>query len=56
MKSSFIGSSHELGFPLPLTAAVMEMMQALKVDGLGDADHGSLVKFYEKLAHVEVKR
>jgi len=34
----------------------MEMMQALKTDGLGDADHGSLVQYYEKMAKVEVRR
>ncbi len=49
-------TSHEIGVPLPLTAAVMEMMQALKVDGYGDSDHGALVRYYEKLAQVEVKR
>jgi len=49
-------TSREIGVPLPLTAAVMEMMQALKVDGLGDADHCSLVRHYEKMAHIEVKR
>lgn len=49
-------TSHEVGVPLPLTAQVMEMMQALKADGLGERDHGSLVQFYEKLAKVEVKR
>ena len=49
-------TSHEIGVPLPLTASVMEMMQALKVDGMGDLDHGSLVRYYEKLAQVEVKR
>jgi 2-hydroxy-3-oxopropionate reductase len=49
-------TSREIGVPLPLTAAVMEMMQALKVDGLGDADHCSLVQHYEKMAHIEVKR
>lgn len=54
--SNVLETSHELGVPLPLTAAVMEMMQALKVDGLGDADHSSLVKYYEKMANVEVKR
>ncbi len=47
---------HEVGVPLPLTAAVMEIMQALKVDGLGDADHGAIVRYYEKLAKVEVAR
>jgi 2-hydroxy-3-oxopropionate reductase len=49
-------TAHEIGAPLPLTAAVMEMMQALKVDGQGDADHAGLIQFYEKLAKVEVKR
>ena len=49
-------TAHELGVPLPLTASVMEVMQALKADGLGDADHCSVVKFYEKLAKTEVGR
>lgn len=54
--NNVLETSHEIGVPLPLTAAVMEMMQALKVDGLGDADHGSLIRYYEKLAKAEVKR
>jgi len=49
-------TSHEVGVPLPLTSAVMEMMQALKVDGMGNSDHCSLARYYEKLAHIEVKR
>jgi len=49
-------TSHSIGVPLQLTASVMEIMQALKVDGLGDADHGSLVRYYEKMAGIEVKR
>ncbi len=44
------------GVPLPLTAQAMEIMQALKVDGMGDADHSAIVRFYEKLAKVEVKK
>jgi 2-hydroxy-3-oxopropionate reductase len=51
-----LDTSHEIGVPLPLTSAVMEIMQALKVDGLGENDHGSLIQYYEKLAKVEVKR
>ena len=51
-----LNTSHELGVPLPLTAAVMEIMQALKVDGKGDNDHGGLIQFYERGAHIEVKR
>jgi 2-hydroxy-3-oxopropionate reductase len=54
--ANVLDTSHELGVPLPLTAAVMEMMQAVKADGEGNSDHCSLVKYYEKLAHVEVKR
>lgn len=51
-----LDTSHDVGVPLPLTAAVMEMMQALKVDGKGDNDHGGLIQYYEKLAQIEVKR
>jgi 2-hydroxy-3-oxopropionate reductase len=51
-----LDTAHQLGVPLPLTAAVMETLQALKVDGLGDADHGAIVRHYEKLAQVEVRR
>jgi len=32
------------------------MMQALKADGQGDADHCSLVRYYEKMAKTEVRR
>ncbi|WP_159885174.1 2-hydroxy-3-oxopropionate reductase [Paenibacillus puerhi] len=49
-------TSQEVGVPLPLTTSVLEMMLALKADGLGDCDHGGLVRYYEKLAKVEVKR
>ncbi len=49
-------TAHEIGVPLPLTAAVLEMMQALKVADLGDSDHCALVRFYENMAKVEVKR
>lgn len=54
--NNVLETSHEIGVPLPLTAAVMEMMQVLKVDGMGELDHGSLVRYYEKMANVEVKR
>ena len=51
-----LDTSHEVGVSLPLTAAVMEIMQALKVDGKGDNDHGGLIQYYEKMAKAEVKR
>ena len=49
-------TAHEIGVPLPLTAGVMEIMQALKVDGKQGNDHGGLIQYYEKAAQVEVKR
>lgn len=49
-------TAHEIGVPLPLTSGVMEILQALKVDGLGNADHGAIVRYYEKMAQIEVKR
>lgn len=49
-------TSHGIGAQLPLTAAVMEMMQALRTDGLGDADHSALACYYEKLTKVDVTR
>lgn len=51
-----LDTSHGVGAQLPLTAAVMEMMQAVRADGLGTADHSALACYYEKLAKVEVTR
>lgn len=51
-----LDTSHGVGAQLPLTAAVLEMMQALKADELGTADHCALARYYEKLANVEVTR
>ncbi len=49
-------TSEEVGAPLPLTASVMEIMQALSKEGLGDSDHGAIVRHFEKQANIEVKR
>jgi 2-hydroxy-3-oxopropionate reductase len=54
--NNVLETSHGIGVSLPLTAQLMEMMQAIKQDGCGVEDHSSLVKFYEKLANVEVTR
>jgi 2-hydroxy-3-oxopropionate reductase len=51
-----LSAGHAAGVPLPLTAQAMEIMQALKVDGMGDADHSAIIRYYEKLAQVEVKK
>lgn len=51
-----LDTSHGVGAQLPLTAAVMEMMQALRADGHGGSDHSALARYYETLAKVEVSR
>ena len=50
-----LDTAHGIGVSVPLSAAVMEVMQALKVDGKGVDDHGGIIQFYEKLAKVEVR-
>ncbi len=49
-------TAHELGVPLLLSSQIMEIMQALKVDGKAKDDHGGIIQFYEKVAQVKVRR
>jgi 2-hydroxy-3-oxopropionate reductase len=51
-----LDTSHNLGVPLPLTAEVMETLQALKTDGLAANDHSAIVRYYEKAAKTEVRK
>jgi 2-hydroxy-3-oxopropionate reductase len=51
-----LDTGHNLNVPLPLTANVMETLQALKVDGMATDDHSAIVRFYEKLAKIEVRK
>jgi 2-hydroxy-3-oxopropionate reductase len=51
-----LDTAHEIGVPVPLASGVMEIMQALKVDGKGSNDHGGIIQFYEKIAKAEVRR
>ena len=51
-----LDTSHEVGAPLPLTASVMEILQTLKHDDHGNSDHGAIVRYFEKLAKIELKR
>jgi 2-hydroxy-3-oxopropionate reductase len=51
-----LDTAHDVGAPIPLTSQVMEIMQALTVDGKAGNDHAGLVQFYEKLAGVTARR
>ncbi len=53
---NILDTAHAVSSPTPLAAQVMEMMQALKANGMGDIDHGGVIRFYEMMAGVEVKR
>lgn len=48
-------TSYGVGVPLPLTASVREMIHSLTVDGKGNEDHSGLIKYFEKLANMEVE-
>lgn len=51
-----LNAAHAVNSPVPLTAAAMEIMQALKADGHEMEDHSSMVKYYEKIAGVVVEK
>ena len=51
-----LDTGHNLNVPLPLSAHVMETMQYLKANGMDQNDHSAIVRFYEKLAQVEVRK
>lgn len=49
-------TAHSVGSPMPLSAAVMEMLQTLKADGCGKEDHSAIAKYYEKVAGTKIGR
>ena len=49
-----LDTSHAINVSLPLTAQVMEIMQALKVDGRETKDHSAILNYYEKINNVIV--
>ena len=51
-----LDTAHALNAPLPLTANIMETLQALKNDDMGTSDHSAIVRYYEKLAKIEVRK
>ena len=51
-----LDTGFEVGSPLPLTSAVMGMMQWLKANGYETEDHSSLVRYYEYLSKTDVRR
>jgi len=51
-----MATAHALDVPLPFTSQLLEVMQALKVDGHLEDDHSGIVQYFEKLAQVQVRK
>ncbi|MDR1904891.1 MAG: NAD-binding protein [Treponema sp.] len=51
-----LDTAHNLRVPIPLTAEVMEIFQGLRNDGYAANDHSAIVRHYEKLAKIEVRK
>ena len=51
-----LDTAHDLHVGVPLTAGIMEIMQALTIDGEGNSDHSAVAKHYEKLAKVAIRK
>ena len=50
-----LATAHSIDVPVPFTAQLFEVQQALKAAGHMDDDHCGYVQYFEKLAGVEVK-
>lgn len=51
-----LDTGHDLGSPMLLTSHVQEMLQWLHNNDEGQSDHSAIVKFYEKITDVEVRK
>lgn len=49
-------TAHSVGAPLPLSSFVMEILQRLHAEGLGQKDHSAIAKFYEKITDMEIRK
>jgi len=53
--NNILETAKAIDAPTPLSSEVMAMMQSLREE-FGDSDHSALVRYYEKLAGVELHR
>ncbi len=51
-----LDTGHGVGAPMILTAEVMEILQNLHRNGMGQNDHSAIVRYYENLAGIEVRK
>lgn len=51
-----LDTGHGLGTPMILTSAVQEMLEWLHNNGCGSDDHSAILKYYERISGVEMRR
>ena len=51
-----LDTGHGLGTPMILTSAVQEMLQWLHNNGAGSDDHSAILKYYERITGVEMRK
>ena len=51
-----LDTAHNLGTPMLLTSQVQEMLQWLHNNGCGSDDHSAILKYYERITGVEVRK
>ena len=51
-----LDTGHGLGTPMMLTSQVQEMLQWLHNNGCGQNDHSAILKFYERITGIEVRK
>ena len=51
-----LDTGHGLGAPMILTSQVQEMLQWLHNNGCGGNDHSAILKYYERITGVEVRK
>ncbi|RMI08796.1 2-hydroxy-3-oxopropionate reductase [Cellulomonas triticagri] len=54
--TNVMSTSHTVGAPMPLTAAVFELMTQLRAHGHEGEDHSALLRTYERAAGIELTR
>jgi 2-hydroxy-3-oxopropionate reductase len=54
--TNVVKTAHAIDAPIPYTAQLYEIMQALKVHGHMGDDHAGIVQYFEALADVKVEK
>ena len=54
--TNVVKTAHAIDAPIPYTAQLYEIMQALKIHGLMGEDHSAIVKYFEAMADVKVEK